>query len=174
MIKKTTHLIQIEATGKKLVNDYLKRRKETVIEILLEFRPDLIRQENLSNLFPIVDLDEKITEFVKKYTNGQIAFRGIWRKVWQYRLHGIGCELTHIHTKEHFNWDIGDPSTFYLTEFISHLEWRCLYESNKPNVATLLNLLKNYNLDVENFVRKLEREKVIHEIKPYEWKLSAQ
>lgn len=88
---------------KKLTTEYLLRRKETVIQATIELYPYVIIGLGLEALIGISDI-KKYHEFYEQFHQGKpIQYRGIWNGEWEYRLHGIGCELIHQQTKESFD-----------------------------------------------------------------------
>ena len=99
----------IQSSIYELIKVYVDRQS-LVLEALRELRPDfIIRVEGrISQQFT---RDEWHT-FVRKYAS-QLGI-GFWGEndEWAYRLHGIGCHLTHTITGEIIGWDLGSLKRF--------------------------------------------------------------
>jgi hypothetical protein len=117
---------------------YLNRRRETVVQIMIERRAPLIKHYNIDKILK-VDIEPYCQDF---YENQEIYTiqRGIWKGEWEHYFHGIGCRLTHIQTKEYFDWDVSDPRYFDMGEFAYHLVWKMQQEIHNPNIAILRSL----------------------------------
>jgi hypothetical protein len=163
---------RILVVGQKLVKFYLTRRGNTVVQALIELRPDLIVQHNLQDTFPVHNLAHKVQEFITKYNKSEVLFEGIWRKEWRYRLHGIGCELNHLHSEEHFDWDISNPSLFYIGVFQSHIKWRCQNHITDENIRIFLQWLDVDDNNFEAFIEILKNHHVISSNDTYLWSLT--
>jgi len=105
-----------------LIFDYVQRQ-QLVVQAMVHFRPDLIRGLEIDKILGI-NLEEEYKFFLEHYLGNDAIFNGIWRDEWQYYLHGYGCKLTNLKTKEPLEWDAGHPQSFYLGWFATHLEWR--------------------------------------------------
>lgn len=156
--------------GQRLITHYLARRRETVIEALIDMRPDLIVLENLTHIFIISDLSAKIADFVKRYNSSQVHFKGKWRHDWSYQLHGTGCELRNDITNELFDWDMSDPMVFTKTEFEQHVQWRCKQDNQDKFVKAYLDWINNGH-SISEFWMSMEDSHVIQFINEYEVKL---
>lgn len=71
----------------------------------------------------------------------KISQKGRWEKNkrWTYFLHGKGCEICNIETKEVIDWDCPNIQSFDPYSFIRHLEWRLNYQDDNK-----LNLTKDW------------------------------
>ena len=161
----------MQAVGKRLVHHYLHRRRETVIVALVEMRPDLLRQENVEQLFDLPDLDQRIANFVSRYNRGEVAFRGIWRDVWDYRLHGIGCEMRHRQTGEYLDWDINNPNTFYTSEMDNHLQWRMTHQPDDPDISRYMQWVERLHGDFDQLLALLAESGAIEPVNAYAWRI---
>jgi len=153
--------------GYELIKYYIERRRYTVIMALLEMRPDLIITENLQDVFPLSELEDKVKEFIEKYNKGEVHFSGYWNKDWLYKLHGSGCELKHVLTREFFDWDISDPLIFSKAEFQQHLEWRCLHNKDDKRLLFYLEWIKQN--DISLFWDLMQNSKVVKSVSIYEY-----
>src|SRR5688572_10285985 len=86
-----------------LVKDYLIRRKDTVIRVLLEVRPNFVigyRHEQIVGIVDIARYHEYYQEYLQQREKSKESDHiGIWRGEWDYFIHGIGCRLMHQETK---------------------------------------------------------------------------
>jgi hypothetical protein len=115
---------------------YLNRRRATVVQIMIERRAPLLKHFGVDKALKI-DLEPYCREFYENqeaYTEQQ---RGIWRAEWEHYFHGHGCRLTHMQTKEYFDWDASDPRQFEVREFAGHLGWRLQNEVEDSDLAIL-------------------------------------
>lgn len=164
----TSH--DIEEIGKLLIRYYIERRRYTVVETLVQLRPDLIEHLRLELVFPIPNLAQKIAAFKLAYTQRQIDFIGVWQADWKYRLHGYGCFLQNIQTGENFDWDMSDPMIFYRGEFESHLIWRCKNEKDSALIQDFI-VWQRHNPD-KILWDILVSNRIIEEITEHSWVLS--
>jgi hypothetical protein len=157
--------------GHQLVLDFLNRRKETVIQALLEMRPDFVQEFQMEGTFDVPDLQNKVKMFRQAYEKGDVKFKGIWRDIWQYNLHGTGCELISIKTAEYFDWDIGDSNLFFTGEFYRHLEWRCRNEAENTTIKSYLAWLQQHKGTHDILLDKPAKSRVIEQKGTHEWLL---
>ena len=162
-----------------LVWHFIKRRFETVIPALVELRPDIILQLELTEVLNADLEDVKKRSFLirRQLDEGSFLWSGIWNNEWGYRLHGLGCELVHLHTDEKFDWDAQDPYIFYTGELGFYLYWRIHHSADKV-VGTYLDWLDADKMrvhDMRQFTLPLLEHLVEQEILATrysdEWKL---
>ena len=115
-INNMDELSELQSTILSLVVAFVDRQS-IVLEALRDLRPDLVmryydKEGTLSQLAVLRD----------KYVRS--ASTGYWgeNSEWAYFLHGPGCRLTHVHTKEVIEWDIGSLDKFNVDWFIRHLQ----------------------------------------------------
>jgi hypothetical protein len=78
---------------------------------------------------------------------------GVWKKTWDYRLHGIGCKLTHRETKEPLQWDSPNPNAFRFDWFYEHLLWRKDYDMDDPYIVASMRLIQETKeVDLESML----------------------
>jgi hypothetical protein len=112
-------------------------RQRLVVLALLDVCPMLLRWDGSgATRTTIWGIDiEPYLEAYEDHINLEGANnRGIWKHDWTYRHHGIGCELTNIHTEERIEWDAPDPEAYHPWWFYEHLDWRVTHEPNDPFV----------------------------------------
>lgn len=138
---------------------YFLERQQLVVLAMLEVSPVLLEMENAN--IPSIELTPYIEVFKERQANirdPEKFFRGIWKHDWEYRLHGIGCRLTHISTKEPLEWDAPNSETFRFDWFWEHLLWRIKNEQEDPYVKASIEWLNSfseaeiYNLLKENML----------------------
>ncbi|MEM6283020.1 MAG: hypothetical protein AAF787_12560 [Chloroflexota bacterium] len=157
-----------------IVVNYLIRRRETVIQALIELRPELVYHHGLSKHYPIENLEAKVEDFINSRDNNSLVKPcGLWRNDWQYRLHGIGCELVHHHTQEKFDWDIGRPDNFIVGELELHLEWRCKTQQEAQEIARYINWTHTQGGDFDRLWNHMIVHRLILEVEPYLWTISS-
>ena len=118
-----TTLCDAEDATLQLIHHYLNRRRTVVVEAMIHFRPNLVAAFDLQHKLGIDDLQPSMIRLEKEFRNNAEHFSGRWKEHWQYQLHGIGCEMVHVETGEHFNWDMGDPLVFSTFELFEYLRW---------------------------------------------------
>jgi hypothetical protein len=160
---------EIVAFGKALLLKYLARRQETVITAMIELCPEFILYEGLNFVFKIPDLETKAKVSRQRYERGETKFRGIWANEWEYRLHGIGCELKNLLTGEMFDWDISNPNTFLTGEFYFHLLWRCKNQRDDKSIKQYVEWVDQENGNHIILLELLARTGVIHRMSEFEW-----
>lgn len=143
-----------------LIIHYLNRRRETVVEIMIQLRAPIMKQYEIETILGI-DLTSYCNAFKERDDNPLWHQRGIWRGEWEHWFHGIGCRLTHLKTGELFDWDASDPRHFFAWEFIHHLNWRI---ENETDVN--LELLKHWewtrnSYDLEKYFDVLEHQQIL-------------
>lgn len=108
--------------------------QEAVYAVLQQFverqKIVLVALQNLRPDFFMPPKDYPRDEWQKlrcKYS--QAPTTGLWGKhdEWAYRLHGIGCHLTHIETGEVIGWDVGNIKRFDMNWFADYLKWFVQY-----------------------------------------------
>lgn len=125
---------------------YYVQRQSIVMLAMLELNPLSLTLGGDScggiNLKPYVALYSQ-----KEYTIGDktILYKGVWKNEWDYKVHGIGCRLTHKSTKEPLEWDAPDLKAFRLDWFWRHLLWRCKFENSDPYI----NIVKDFVMDID-------------------------
>ncbi|MGB1286696.1 MAG: DUF6896 domain-containing protein [Aggregatilineales bacterium] len=106
-----------------LVTDFVDRQY-IVVMAMLELRPDIMTPSRLTPEQRFAYRSDK-------------SGRGLWGEndEWAYRLHGIGCHLTHTVTDEIIGWDAGSSKQFDPSWFVDHLFWRLSHdEGNAVNI----------------------------------------
>jgi hypothetical protein len=161
----------ITHTGYELIRYYLQRRRETVIQALLEMRPDLVVSEGLHHVFDVPNLASQIAQFLERYQQKQLKFRGRWGDTWHYNLHGTGCELIHDLTGELFDWDMSNPLVFTKTEFECHLKWRCKQDNLDEFLKNYLDWMNDTHTNSE-FWAYMENSGMVHSINEYEVRIT--
>jgi hypothetical protein len=70
----------------------------------------------------------------------EVPFVGYWgeNNEWKYRLHGVGCELTHIETGEPLEWDVYGLTTFDHFWFAYYVQWLFDAEPDNPDCLRLI------------------------------------
>lgn len=110
-------------------------RQSIVLDALRDLRPDMVMrlEGNISG--------SEYTEMRLKYAKE--PGRGYWGNdnEWAYRLHGIGCHLTHTQTGEIIGWDIGSLRRFDFNWFVDHLKWSCQFDAFDPDVEVVRSKL---------------------------------
>ena len=149
-----------------LIIHYLQRRRETVVEILLETRPQAFEWYEQEYGPHGIDLKPYFSKFDGHPREVEFQQRGIWRNEWEHYFHGIGCRLTHLQTGESFDWDVSNPAHFYNGEFFSHLEWRVEHQSNNREVQYYVRWHKQNS--ATTLFPILEENQVIRPI-PQQW-----
>jgi hypothetical protein len=93
------------------------QRQSLVLEALKDLRPDLV-METADEGTP-----QEQAEMRKTYIRQPST--GYWGKnrEWEYLLHGSGCRLVNVATKENIQWDVGDLHRFDRFWFVNYLEW---------------------------------------------------
>jgi hypothetical protein len=112
-------------------------RQSIVLEAMRDLRPDIImRVESKGN-------SELQAELKKKFA--QDPGRGQWgqNNEWEYRLHGIGCHLTHTLTGEIIGWDLGSLKRFDPQWFVDYVEWLLNHDTSDA-VKMVKGGLKEY------------------------------
>ncbi len=130
-----THIIH---TFQNLIVYFLERQRLVVLAIL-DIRPKLLLMEDAD--VPPIDLAPyiaRVEEQEGKTQSPEALYQGFWKHDWAYRLHGIGCQLTHRTTREPLEWDAPNAKAFRFEWFWKHLLWRSQYESDDPFVAQSL------------------------------------
>jgi hypothetical protein len=133
------------------VHELIKRfveRQSIVLEALRDLRPDMImRIERRGS-------PKDCTEMRQKYSKASNI--GYWGKnnEWAYRLHGIGCHLTHTKTGEIIGWDVGSLKRFDWYWFIDHLEWLLNTDIERSDVRIVRAELSASEIDRDT-LRKL-------------------
>jgi hypothetical protein len=142
---------------------FLNRRRETVVQIMIERRAPLLKHFGVDKTLKI-DLEPYCREFYENqeaYTEQQ---RGIWRAEWEHYFHGHGCRLTHIQTKEYFDWDASDPRYFRAWEFIHHLQWKIRTDPHNSDIAILREqglVNSAYRDEITKILDRLVREGIL-------------
>jgi hypothetical protein len=102
-----------------LIVEYVSRQK-LVYECMMELRPDLIVIPDKT-----MSRDKKV-EIIKKQQNiPRIPYIGTWQRygTWGYHIHGCGCLLVNIITREPVEWDAPDINSFDELWFFNWYKW---------------------------------------------------
>ena len=136
-------------------------RQSIVLEAMRDLRPYII--------MPIEEqgTPELWSQLKRKYA--QKDGRGYWgdNDEWAYRLHGIGCHLTHTITNEIIGWDVGSLRQFDPNWFIDWLDWLIGYDSESKEVLLLKQELGQDNInrdELRAYIKSLLGELVDLEI----------
>lgn len=116
-------------------------RQQLVVLAMLDLHPGALRQgqEHILGV-ELKPYLEAYRERRSKLSPGESFQIGVWKNDWEHFVHGIGCKLTHIHTREPIEWDGPDPQAFDLHWFSHHLAWRTENERGEPFVQKYLEL----------------------------------
>lgn len=120
-----------------------------VLELIMEFVGRLgIVQSAIHDLHPRLILKQKnITDpierakFIKDYWYTTKGI-GIWQNEWEYRVHGAGCQFTHIHSGEPLHWDMGHRNCFDKNWFVDYVVWHLNKDESDMFLAPLLTQLQ--------------------------------
>jgi hypothetical protein len=121
---------------------YFVERQRLVGLALLELRPRFVSfggQDRFSGI-DIAPYLEAYYERESKLQKGKSSQTGIWKEDWEHWIHGLGCRLTNLRTREPIEWDAPDLKEFSPDWFENHLEWRLRKESNDPFVKRYAQL----------------------------------
>lgn len=127
--------------------EHFIERQQIVVRIMVLLRPELIRRYGIDKLLGI-DIEPNLRALQiaqDKLEDFRMIFDGVWKDEWRWRLHGIGCQLTNIHTGEPFNWDSVHP--YDLEYFWQHLDWRIRHEPTDLSIQTYLKWKQNHKLE---------------------------
>ena len=125
---------------------YFLERQRLVMLAMLDVSPVLLTMDGADILS--IDLTPYIELFQEKHAHIQDPmdmYQGIWKRDWKYRLHGIGCKLTHIHTNEPLEWDAPNSHAFRFDWFWEHLMWRMEFEAQDPYVMKCSAYLRGFS-----------------------------
>jgi hypothetical protein len=123
-----------------LIVYYLERQKLVVLA-MIDVQPLVLTMKGAD--IPAIDLQPYIDRVRHKDADGTRLYFGVWKNDWKYRLHGIGCELIHIQTKEPLEWDAPNSEKFRFEWFWEHLLWRSRYETDDPFVSKIIIWMKD-------------------------------
>jgi hypothetical protein len=75
------------------------------------------------------DVDTQVYFYISRRSSKRtIQQRGTWidvyNQTWEYFLHGRGCDITNIETREPIDWDCADINAFDTMFFVEHLQWQ--------------------------------------------------
>ncbi len=156
-----------------LIRQFITRRRETVIEILVERRPDLVKGLELESILGVSQEENnaRVTAIREAVGDGTYQWSGIWRSQWKYRLHGNGCELVNLDTEERFNWDVGDPLVFFTGEIGSYLKWQAQAQPDNPNIITCREIINNPKILLLPLLNNLVEKQILAYQYPHGWKL---
>lgn len=91
--------------------------------------------------------------------------------MWLYRLHGDGCELLHVETKERYDWDVRDPQIFFTGQFDLYLKWMIHSRQNDPDLDIYTSWNECNLLDLPVLLGYLVEKNILATRFPHEWKL---
>lgn len=156
-----------------LLKQFVQRRLATVIQAVIDLRPDLIIEFDFARYYPINEADVKTrAEIVQAQIRaGTYAWEGIWNNEWMYRLHGHGCELIHQKTYERYDWDVGDPYGFFTGQFALYLRWIVNTSPENPAVSIYRDWRAKSTLDLAVLLGYLVEKHILATRYPHEWKL---
>jgi hypothetical protein len=109
-------MVDLKDTVHELVVKFVERQS-LVLDAMRDLRPDMLLPSEAKN-------NPKLqSELRQKYARD--SGRGYWGEndEWAYRLHGIGCHLTHTITGEIIGWDLGSLKRFDGQWFVDYVEW---------------------------------------------------
>lgn len=153
---------------------YLRRRRETVIEAMLQLRPELVFYYNYEYIYYIKELDKKVRDFQKGVERKTIIpSNGMWRSIWHYEYHGIGIKLINVISGEFFDWDIGRPDRFTLGEVKLHFEWRYASGEDSLELEWYKKWVQAKNGNFDHILKLLKINKLIKECDPYVWTITG-
>jgi hypothetical protein len=148
-----------------LVKDYLVRRNDTVIRLIIEKRPNFVIGLRLEKVIGIADVAAYYRYMSETSQARQEDQIGTWGGVWKYFIHGTGCWLQHPETLETYDWDLADPAMFLLREFSGHLRWRIEKEQFDPNLKTYLDWRSSIDdADLENVFSELAKRGLMERV----------
>jgi len=125
-----------------LITEYVARQ-QLIYEAITDLRPYmfLIDDKNASN--------EHLIAVTLKYKD--VPNRGIWKKygTWEYYIHGNGCRLTNLMSKEQIEWDVAQLNYFYVPWFLNWFDWVRKINGVYSDIAndTLYDLLDELQMD---------------------------
>ena len=134
---------------------YYIQRQQLVVLAMLDLHPTALKMGGDTilgiDLDPYLEMYGAKQEFMKDTT---LLSKGIWKQTWKYRIHGIGCQLTHWYTGEPIEWDAPDPNAFRFEWFYYHLEWRIEHEADDIYVGLYHNWrdMQSSDFDLENYL----------------------
>ncbi len=125
------------------------QRQSIVLDAMRDLRPDMI-----------LPLEGKVhpqtrAELRRKYIYA--PHRGLWgeNQEWEYRLHGIGCHLTHVTTGEVIGWDVGSLKRFDWNWLVNYIIWLLKAEKNTAEMQTIRTKFQDSVDDVEKLRRDI-------------------
>jgi hypothetical protein len=126
------------------VHNLIKRfveRQSVVLEAMRDLRPDTImRLERRGS-------PKVWAELRRAYAREPNI--GYWgeNNEWKYRIHGLGCHLTHTITGEVIGWDVGSLKRFDWHWFVDYLEWLLKTDDEDNNVKTIKSALQSHDIN---------------------------
>ncbi|MBI3173502.1 MAG: hypothetical protein HYZ25_07275 [Chloroflexi bacterium] len=102
--------------------------------------------------------DKQAREEIEKWLAhvSEISQKGIWvdsdNNEWEYYVHGGGCRLTNVSTREPIEWDVPNLDTFDPFFFHDNLFWQFRAENRYDKVGAVLFWV---NHAVDELIREL-------------------
>jgi hypothetical protein len=129
-------LNQVQSNMLSLVKKFTQRQS-IVFDAMRDLRPDLVMR-----YYDKTGTPAQWAELRGKYAKRPQT--GYWgeNSDWAYLLHGPGCRLTNVETKEVIEWDIGDLSRFNIDWFIKYLE--SLFKHEPDDESSVIRSVLTY------------------------------
>lgn len=93
---------------------------------------------------------QKFFQIAQRVSERNLSQDGIWRdseqNEWRYFLHGGGCRLTNIKTREPIDWDCPDVNSYDRWKFMFHLQWQLLSQERAGKLVSA-NLWVRHSLE---------------------------
>ncbi|MBN1286040.1 MAG: hypothetical protein JXB47_11635 [Anaerolineae bacterium] len=163
--------IEVFEALRNIIIFYLHRRRETVIQAVVELRPDIIKNLYLEKALDIRISELALDAFRKKQEEGQIKREGIWDNTWRYWMQGDTCELVNIRTGERFDWKAGYPIVFFTGELFFHLKWRMKHHEDNPDIQTYAAWCQENPIDLHVLLGYLADRNILIKRGQHEWAL---
>lgn len=138
----------------RLIQQFINRQ-EIVFQALKDLRPQILISTGAITRHEIKVLQKS------RFYFPQIGFWGE-DNTWKYFIHGLGCKLIHVKTKEPLEWNAPNLNSFDIYWLSNWLKW--YLESNKDN--EILHIAKVKNSDdlgaaILNMLEDFKAEKII-------------
>lgn len=154
-----------------IITYYLRRRRETVIQAMVDLRPDIIKNLYLETALGVEISENDIEELREKQKEGLFGREGIWNETWRYWLQGDTCELVNLRTGERFDWKAGHPNIFFTGELFFHLRWRIERHHDNPNIQIYTAWQEQAQVDLHLLLAYLAEQNVLRNRGQHEWAL---
>lgn len=152
----------VEDNIKILIVEYVSRQK-LVYACMMALRPDLIALSDKT-----LSRDKKV-EIIKERQRiiPRIPNIGTWEKygTWEYYIHGAGCKLVNLMTKEPLEWDAPNINVFDDLWFFNWCKWVSQINEHYSDISEAI-LTKGF----ENFKKTGQ----VIQVKPSKYQLAHQ